>query len=468
MRGDLPGARTGRRLGTSIAHIPRLVGGMLSWLRRPVGPGQALFGRIHRRLTLWYVGVLACALILFGVITYFGVQHGLYGPLDKRLTGSTHRIARLWRHQPGQVCPGSAYKVLTGVPSWACYSTAGALLGTVAPATITANFYDWALVEQALRDGSATATILTASEAGAMRVRAERFPRLDDKGPMGVVLAGLPVQTNVDTLDVLLRMLLGLGGFTLALATVGGVVLSGRALAPARVAFVRQQAFIADASHELRTPLTLLRADADVLLRSRERLSEDDAALLEDIVAETAHMSALATNLLLVARLDGGAIRRGMEVVDLAAVATGMARRSQAYAAGQRLTVTTETAGPVLVLGERSLIEQAVLVLIDNAMKYNRPGGSIILRAGLSGEHAKLTVTDTGIGIAGEHLPRLGERFYRVDKARSRETGGAGLGLSIAHRIAQLHGGSLRLASILGAGTEATLAIPAARVPEEE
>jgi len=468
MFGNAPGARVGSRLWASIAGLPGMLGGGLSGLRRPVAPGQALFGRIHRRLTAWYVGVLACALVLFGVVTYFGVQHGLYGPIDKRLTGSTHRIARLWRHQPGQVCPGSAYKVLTGVPSWACYSTAGALTGTVAPATITANFYDQTLVEQALRDGSATATILTASEAGAMRVRADRFPRLDGKGPMGVVLVGLPVQTNVDTLDVLLRMLLGLGGFTLALATVGGVVLSGRALAPARVAFVRQQAFIADASHELRTPLTLLRADADVLLRSRGRLSEDDAALLEDIVAETAHMSALATNLLLVARLDGGAIRRGMEVVDLAAVATGLARRTQAYAADQRLTVTTEAVGPALVLGERSLIEQAVLVLIDNAMKYNRPGGSIILRAGLSGEQASLTVTDTGIGIAAEHLPRLGERFYRVDKARSRETGGAGLGLSIAYGIAQLHGGSLRLASILGAGTEATLAIPAARVPEEE
>jgi len=440
MFGNAPGARVGSRLWASIAGLPGMLGGGLSGLRRPVAPGQALFGRIHRRLTAWYVGVLACALVLFGLVTYFGVQHELYGPIDKRLSGSTHRIVRLWRHQPGQICPGSAFKTQTGVPSWACYSTGGTLLGTVAPATITASFYDRGLVGQALRDGSATATILTASEAGAMRVRADRFPRLDGKGPMGVVLVGLPVQTNVDTLDVLLRMLLGLGGFTLALATVGGVVLSGRALAPARVAFVRQQAFIADASHELRTPLTLLRADADVLLRSRGRLSEDDAALLEDIVAETAHMSALATNLLLVARLDGGAIRRGMEVVDLAAVATGLARRTQ----------------------------QAVLVLIDNAMKYNRPGGSIILRAGLSGEQASLTVTDTGIGIAAEHLPQLGERFYRVDKARSRETGGAGLGLSIAYGIAQLHGGSLRLASILGAGTEATLAIPAARVPEEE
>ena len=106
------------------------------------------------------------------------------------------------------------------------------------------------------------------------------------------------------------------------------------------------------------------------------------------------------------------------------------------------------------------LLEQALLVLLDNAIKYNQSEGQVTVRTSISNGQARLEVIDTGIGIAAEHLPRLGERFYRVDKARSREAGGTGLGLSIAQRIATMHNGQLSLTSTPEQGTTVTLTFP--------
>src|SRR5438874_2227538 len=136
-------------------------------------------------------------------------------------------------------------------------------------------------------------------------------------GYLGVVVIGETVQDQENALNLLLTLLLSVGGVALLGAGAGGLFLANRALSPARLAWTNQQRFIADAAHELRTPLTLLRADAEVLLRSGKHLEAEDAALLEDIVAEANHMSTIATNLLTLARLDTGTIHQEHEVVSL-------------------------------------------------------------------------------------------------------------------------------------------------------
>ncbi len=224
--------------------------------------------------------------------------------------------------------------------------------------------------------------------------------------------------------------------------------------------WANQQRFIADASHELRTPLTLLRADAEVLLRGREQLATEDAALLEDIVAEANHMATLATNMLTLARLDNSSSHREHEVLNLAEVARAGGRRIQALADQAEIRLQLEVSETALVIGDPALLEQAVLVLLDNAIKYNHRGGHVTVRTAVRQGQAVLEVSDTGVGIAKEHLPHLGERFYRVDKARTREAGGTGLGLSIAQSIAQAHSGTLILMSIPDQGTTATLTLP--------
>jgi signal transduction histidine kinase len=279
---------------------------------------------------------------------------------------------------------------------------------------------------------------------------------------VGVVLVGEPIQTQENALSLLLLLLLGIGGLTLLGAGLGGLFLADRALVPARLAWANQQRFIGDAAHELRTPLTLLRADSEVLLRSREKLEPEDAELLEDIVTETDHMSTLATNMLTLARLDNNSSHREHEVINLTDMALAGVRRVQALADQSGISLQVESNDTALVIGDPTLLEQAVLVLLDNAIKYNRRGGRVTVGTTVKDKYALLEVSDTGIGIAAEHLPHLGERFYRVDKSRSREAGGTGLGLSIARSIAVAHGGALTLTSISEQGTTVTLKLPLA------
>ena len=198
--------------------------------------------------------------------------------------------------------------------------------------------------------------------------------------PAITVVLGAQVGSQYDALHNLLIWLIILGVATVVLTSAAGFYLAHRALLPARVAQERQRAFIADASHELRTPLTILRADADVLLRGRARLSDDDSALLEDMVAETSHMTRLADSMLNLARLDWGNGHIEQEVVDLAELGGDIARRAASLAAERDITIGAGDLEPAVVLGDRLLLEQAVLILIDNAIKYNRPGGSIDVR----------------------------------------------------------------------------------------
>lgn len=428
-------------------------------------PSARMFARIGYRLTLLYVGVLAGILLLAGLLLYVAMQQVLLSPVGDTLTMTGQRLADGWRisGRPPRDCvapegPESAPYFL------ACYDASGGYTGGDRLAGAAPGFITPEIAKAALTSGTGSATDTVNGQNGLGSIRRLALVVRDpaDGGVLGVVQIGLDIEGDIQALQVLLVLLLLVGTLTLLGSGLGGMFLSRRALAPARLALARQRAFIADASHELRTPITLLRADAEVLLRGGAHLAPEDAALLGDIVTEVAHMTSLADNLLLLARLDGGAAHLEHEVVDLAEVATHVAGRTRAYAAERQVALDARDVGRALVIGDRALLEHAALILVDNAIKYNHAGGTVTLRTAVAGERAVFEVRDTGVGIAAEHLPHLGERFYRVDKARSREAGGAGLGLSIARGIAAAHRGTLDLTSDPATGTTATLRLPAA------
>jgi signal transduction histidine kinase len=204
----------------------------------------------------------------------------------------------------------------------------------------------------------------------------------------------------------------------------------------------------------------MVRADAEVLLRDREHLNEDQTALLEDVVLEASHMAALANKMLDLARLDAGQLHLEQEVIDLTSLARDIARRAEALAREQDVQLRVADGNAVLVVGDPILLEHLVMILVDNAIKYNRPRGEVFLSTRAIDDEAVLEVRDTGIGIDAEHLPHLGERFYRIDKARSREAGGAGLGLSIVRGVVDMHKGTFQIESEPGGGTSAVLRLP--------
>jgi len=431
-------------------------------------PSAALFRGLRLRLTLWYSGVLAISLLLAGIGLYFGVERLVVRPITQDVDRQVAQMARDWAREGHPPCPlsGSSGASRTVAFYAVCFEVDDDDLEPTEDVKELEpepphDFLDDDLAHRALARGTASDVVDAGHDVGAL-YRSARVVRDPASGAvLGVVQGGRSIAEQRSALAALRTILLALGGVALLVATLGGLFLSGRALAPARLAFARQQAFIADASHELRTPLTLLRANAEVLLRRRDRFAPEDAALLEDIVAETAHMDHLASNMLTLARLDAGRLQLEYDIVDLRELTKAIARRVASLAAERQINVEVAADGPAVVVGDRQALEQAALILVDNALKYTPPGGRVTLRTGTSDGEAHLVVADTGVGIDPAHLPRLGERFYRVDKARSRETGGVGLGLAIARGIAAAHGGTLRLQSQPGKGTTATLSFPA-------
>lgn len=426
-------------------------------------PATALYRRTRLRLTLWYASVLAVVLLIAGVLLYVVMWQTVMGPVNGVLTTAGSDLSAQWQ-QMGQVpLPCVTHDHYDeNVAFIICYnSSVTGYYSPGGPAGQAPGFRDPTLAKQALKDGSAIDTV----DAGAHLGRISRYAIVvrdaSTHQVIGVVQVGVQVEGQLEAMEALRNLLLILGPLSLLCATVGGYFLANRALAPARLAFERQQSFIADASHELRTPLALLRADADVLLRGRARFDPDDTLLLEDIVGETQHLTGIANNLLTLARLDSNAAHLERDVVDLAAIATSATHRIDALANERGITVRLGALTSVAVIGDGQLLGQATLALLDNALKYAGSGSEVTLTTSREGDMATLTVHDTGPGIDAEHLPLLGQRFYRPDKARSRAAGGAGLGLSVVRGILALHHGSLTLESAPGEGTSAIMRIPA-------
>jgi signal transduction histidine kinase len=434
-----------------------------------VEPSSEMFASIRLRLTLWYTGVLAAILIVAGALLFFGVQAVLLAPVNYGLQRFAEGYVRHWQSTglPPDSCPSPS----NGLPSVvlrpglvfvACYDAHGRYIGGNPLASYTPEFRSPPLAQSALSSGSGAAIDTVRSSAfGEIRRYALVVHDASGHQMLGVIQVGVSIESDVQVLQILLRLLLLAAALTLVGSVIGGVLLSGRALEPARLSLARQQAFIADASHELRTPLTLVRAEAEVLLSERDRLDPEDASLLDDIVSETERMGALVENLLTLARLDNSAYHMEQDVVDLSQIASDTVHRVRTLAEARDVSVLAESTGETLVVGDATWLGEAALILVDNAVKYSRPAGTVNVRAYRDGQQAVLEVRDTGIGIPADSLPHLGERFYRVDKARSRQMGGAGLGLSIARSIAAEHHGTLVIESVGGKGTTARLCLPA-------
>jgi signal transduction histidine kinase len=216
---------------------------------------------------------------------------------------------------------------------------------------------------------------------------------------------------------------------------------------------------VADASHELRTPLTILRGEIDVALR-RPRTPAEYAEVLQSSREEIERLSRLTNNLLMLARADAGNALVRREMVDVAAIAGDVCAKLALFSEERKVSLFCEANQPAIVSADPVALEQIVFNLVENALRYTPPGESARVRVASGDETVTVEVADHGGGIAPEHLPRLFERFYRVDEARSREFGGAGLGLSIVKTLAEAHGGQVEVRSILGQGSTFTVSLP--------
>ncbi len=219
--------------------------------------------------------------------------------------------------------------------------------------------------------------------------------------------------------------------------------------------------FLADVSHELRTPLTVLRGNAQVGLALGAE--GEQKQLLEEVVEESKRMSRMVEELLFLARSDSSPPSLEPETVSVPPLMSDLVGRATVLARERGATLATDIRAEGLLHADPNRLEQAVLILVDNAIKYGPPGGTVTLHSAVTraGE-LRITVEDEGPGIPKEDLPRVFERFYRVDKARSRRMGGSGLGLPIAKTIVEAHGGHITAESRAGHGTRMSIHLPLA------
>lgn len=218
--------------------------------------------------------------------------------------------------------------------------------------------------------------------------------------------------------------------------------------------FRSQQRLLADVSHELRTPLTAIRGNVDLM----RRMGEVDWTSLAIIHDEIERMTRLVSDLLLLARADSGGMPLQAKVLELDNLFFEVYHQAQLLPKSVELVVTA--VDQVYVYGDPDRLKQLLLNLIDNAIKYTPAEGKVYLALSKTEGWATIEISDTGIGIPPEDLPNIFDRFYRVDKARTRQQGGSGLGLSIAKSIAKAHQGEIHVRSVVGEGTTFTVILP--------
>lgn len=269
----------------------------------------------------------------------------------------------------------------------------------------------------------------------------------------GFLFVFVNVQQEKVTLALLLVVLIITGLICLGLGYYGSLWLADRAMIPIKNSWQRQKDFVADASHEFRTPLAVIQTNLELVMGNPEDTVENQSKWLENIRVETKHMTKLVSDLLFLARADSQQQLLDMKRFPLHTALQNACEPFKPLAEIKGIQLHLSLESFITFYGDEDRIKQLVMILLDNTLKHTPPGGNVSLTLQKRSTTAEITVSDTGEGIEQQHLPKIFERFYRVDNARSKQEGGTGLGLAIAAWIVKAHQGTIKVDSTPGLGT---------------
>lgn len=451
---------------------------------------------IRLRLSVWYIAILLASLSTFGVIAFVGMRSGIEKSVDENLEGQASGIEEVMGHvlkqQPGRLQDelreyqelreqADFLQVCDQDGRWIYRSRLMTHYDVPVPAKPSYSAYNVTAVDLPLR------VLVREMKAGADTYRIQVAQPMDD---------------FYEAIDRFKWMVLLLSPLVVVVASAGGYWLSGRALAPVdkitraaqeinssnltkrldvqksgdelqrlsetlnsmlgrlESSFTRITQFTADASHELRTPLALMRTTTEVSLRTSQTVADYREAQ-QEVLSELEKTSSLVEKLMLLARADAGVETLQHSPVNVADCLRDACKNGQILAEAKQLRFAEDIDSQELfVEGDSHALHRLFLILIDNAVKYTPPEGSITVRLRRKDDSAVAEFRDTGIGISAVDIPNIFDRFYRSDKARSREFGGVGLGLSIARWVAQAHKGSIEVHSTPGSGSVFRVRLP--------
>ena len=280
------------------------------------------------------------------------------------------------------------------------------------------------------------------------------------KESSGFVISFVDLHQDREILGELLISLTIGGLICLVLAYYGSRFMADRAMAPIRKSWKRQQDFVADASHELRTPLTVVQVNLELVKGNLEETVASQSKWLDYSLLETKRMTKLVDDLLFLARADSQQQALEKKHFSLNETLRAVVESFKLLAETQGIFLESSLDSEVTYWGDEFRIKQLMIILLDNALKYTPSGGKVALGLINRTTFVEITVNDNGEGIEAEHLSKIFERFYRVDKARSKQKEGTGLGLAIADWIIQSHHGQVRVVSSPGEGTTFIISLP--------
>lgn len=305
-------------------------------------------------------------------------------------------------------------------------------------------------------------TFADAAAQGMISHKAYRLRYMKVPKEYGHIVVFLDRSSEYEVLSWLLITSAVIGLVSLGLVFLVSLYLSSRAIIPIRSSWEKQNAFVADASHELRTPLAVMKSNLEIVLENTGQSVESQGKWLGNVNSELERMTRLVDDLLFLARTDMAEEVMPVAPFHLSNSLQQAAEAFEPFASRKGLQLVTDIQPEMIISGNEGRIRQLAAILLDNAVKYTPAGGKVTLRAYTGENHVEIVVSDSGEGIPREHLDKVFERFYRVDKSRSRNHGGTGLGLSIAKCIALEHKGDIQVSSTVGKGTSFRVLLPLA------
>jgi two-component system OmpR family sensor kinase len=462
-----------------------------------------MFKTIKFKLTSWYVVILGIILCSFSLFLYFTLADSLYSGVDTKIKTMADIVASSARSPLG----ADLDQIMTehlGIKPLGRFIQLLDESGKIGERSTNLRDAQIPISVQTLRAASkGNTTFESVQVLGKYPLRVVTMPIIDNGRMVGIVQVGSSLEGVEEALHQLLLILLIAVPAALLVASAGGLFLANKALRPVdeisqiarrigsgdlsqririkrakdelgRLAstfnemiakleksFRQVKRFTADASHELKTPLTILRGEVEVGLKKKRALKEYQRILVSNL-EEISRMSRIVDDLLTLSRADMGELTMVREETVLSPLAQEVCSDLQMLARDKGVQLRFKGDGITKVEGDPLFLRQLILNLTENGLKYTPAGGKVELK--VEGDRrqgvARILVSDTGMGIPEKDLKRIFDRFYRVDKARSRETGGTGLGLSICQWIVQAHEGQIAVQSKVEKGSTFTVTLP--------
>ena len=425
---------------------------------------QNIFGSSRRKLTLLYSIVMIIFLVVLIFAMHKTMEWSITSEQARELMDTASNVAEAqeyFNQHPEIVLDDTiAYKSTNDRLFFYVFDNEGRLLNFARASFRIEPFILDTIAQEKVEPGGVTVFSKPGSEnTRKARIMLTAQQVRDDEGhATQTVYVGKDVTAMYNGMEKATYALAFLGAIALVIATIVGHILSGKAMIPLRQAYEKQRQFAADASHELRTPLSVVMASAELLQNDPSIKSPFLRQVIDDVRDEVKKMTKLVSDLLVVARSDNKALKLKLQKFDAAELLSQTARLMQPLADKKHIALDIRNCDAHVIQADEQKIKQLMLILVDNAVKYTPDGGEVHVGFEKAPQgRVRFFVQDTGIGIAKEDQRRIFDRFYRVDKARSREMGGNGLGLSIAQEIVNLHQGSIEVTSTLGKGTRFTV-----------